>query len=188
MRRTAGAAAALTALATVAVLAVPAGATSPEPHRALPTSPELSETSRLADRRAVVLGDRLYATATADGLYPAMGFHTRGEMGGIWSPPIKLLDGIWFQVGDRWLGEGVEAAEFTSGWGYTRTAYARIGGLSVRRTDVVPDGLRAGLIGLTLTASSPRTVPLTVDAHSELMSTYPWGETEPSQLEYNLAV
>jgi hypothetical protein len=156
-------------------------------HGRLPTSSELSETSRLADRRAVVLGDRLYSTATADGLYPAMGFHTRGEMGGIWSPPIKLLDGIWFGIGDRWLGDGIAATEFASGWGYTRTSYARSGGLSVRRTDVVPDGLRAGLIGLTLTSASSRTVPLVVDAHSELMSTYPWGETAPSQLEYNLA-
>jgi hypothetical protein len=177
---------ALLALALI-LAAVPAGAVARGGRAAQARTPELSETSRLADRRAVVLGDRLYVTATADGLYPAMGFHTRGEMGGFWSPPIKLLDGIWFQVGDRWLGDGVAAAEFSSGWGYTRTTYARTAGLTVRRTDVVPDGLRAGLIGLTLTASSSRTVPLTVDAHSELMSTYPWGETTPSQLDFNLA-
>jgi hypothetical protein len=176
---------ALTVLA-LSVAAVPAGAASGDAGPALPTSPELSETSRLADRRAVILGHRLYSTATADGLYPAMGFHTRGEMGGIWSPPIKLLDGIWFRVGDHWLGDGFEAAEFSSGWGYIRTTYHEASGLSVQRVDVVPDGLRAGLIGLTLTSSSPRTVPLVVDAHSELMSTYPWGETKPSQLEYNL--
>jgi len=147
---------------------------------------ELHETSRLADRRAVVIGDRLYATSTADGLYPAMGFHTRGEMGGIWSPPIKLLDGIWFKVGGRWLGDGVAAERFTSGWGYHRIRYAARGGVAVTRTDVVPDGVRAGLIGLTLRSSSPRRVRLVVDAHSELLSTYPWGETTPSQLTYNL--
>ena len=162
------------------------GADAKRGRGALPVSAELSETTRLADRRAVVVGDRLYSTATADGLYPAMGFHTRGEMGGIWSPPIKLLDGIWFGVDGRWLGDGIEATEFTSGWGYTRTIYEKAGGLSIARTDVVPDGLRAGLIGLTLRAPSRRTVPLEVDAHSELMSTYPWGETTPSQLEYNL--
>ena len=33
-----------------------------------------------------------------DGSYPATGFHTRGEMGGFWTPPIKLLDGIWFKA------------------------------------------------------------------------------------------
>ena len=152
----------------------------------LPRSPELSETTRLADRRAVVIGDRLYSTAMADGTYPAMGFHTRGEMGGIWSPPIKLLDGIWFRIGNAWLGEDAAATRFTSGWGYTRTSYAAAHGVRVDRTDVVPDGLRAGLIALTLSSRTSRTVSLAVDAHSELMSTYPWGETTPGQLSYNL--
>ena len=72
----------------------------------LPRGPELSEHRRLADRRAVVIGERAYSTWTADGLYPAMGFHTRGEMGGIWSPPIKLLDGLWFALEDATLENG----------------------------------------------------------------------------------
>jgi hypothetical protein len=170
----------------LSVLAAPAGAEGSGAAGVLTRSRELSETTRLADRRAVVIGDRLYATSTADGLYPAMGFHTRGEMGGFWAPPIKLLDGIWFSVDGRWLGAGVPAQQFASGWGYHRTTYARRGGVEVRRTDVVPDNVRAGLIGLTLTSRRSRTVPFVVDAHSELMSTYPWGETTPSQLEYNL--
>ena len=49
--------------------------------------------------------------------YPAMGFHTRGEMGGVWTPPIKLVDGIWFGVGNRWIGP---ATRFTSGYGHVR--------------------------------------------------------------------
>ncbi|HSJ43168.1 MAG TPA: hypothetical protein VK923_00610, partial [Euzebyales bacterium] len=110
---------------TLSVLAVPAGAEGVGTTTGVLTrSPELSETTRLADRRAVVIGDQLYATSTADGLYPAMGFHTRGEMGGFWAPPIKLLDGIWFSVDGRWLGAGVPAHRFTSGWGYHRTTYA----------------------------------------------------------------
>ena len=83
----------------------------------LPRSPELTEHRRLEDRRAVVIGERAYSTWTEDGLYPAMGFHTRGEMGGIWSPPIKLLDGLWFGVDGQWLGDDVE-----------RVASARAGG------------------------------------------------------------
>lgn len=50
----------------------------------------------------------------------------------------------------------------------------------------MPDGVRAGLIGLTLTSRTNRRVPLVVDAHSGLLSTYPWGETDPDQLAYNL--
>jgi hypothetical protein len=40
-------------------------------------------------------GTRLYAIATLDGRFPDLGWHQPGEMGGIWAPPIKLLDGYW---------------------------------------------------------------------------------------------
>lgn len=155
------------------------------PAAALPRSPELTETTRLDDRRAVVVGDRLYSTWTEDGLYPAMGFHTRGEMGGIWSPPVKLLDGLWFGIDGAWLGDDVAARRFASGWGYTRTEYAPSDGVRVHRTDVVPDGPRAGLVALTLHSADARRVTVTMNAHSELMATYPWGETNPSQSAVN---
>ena len=141
--------------------------------------------TRLDDRRAVLVGPRFHATWTEDGLYPAMGFHTRGEMGGLWSPPIKLLDGIWFRLDGAWLGDGVDARRFASGWGYTRTTYAERAGLRTERTDLVPRSLRAGLVELTLRSDSDRVVRLAVDAHSELMLAYPWGETDPSQLTFN---
>ena len=37
-------------------------------------------------------------------------------MGGIWTPPLKLVDGVWFGIDDQWIGP---ATEFRSGWGYT---------------------------------------------------------------------
>ncbi len=60
-------------------------------------------------------------------------------------------------------------------------------GVPITRTDFVPDGLRAGLIGLRLSSPTATTLDLDVDAHSELMKVYPWGETTPSQSTYNLA-
>jgi hypothetical protein len=64
---------------------------------------ELSTTDRLDARRFVTAGPRAYEVGTEAGRYPASGFHTRGEMGGILAPPIKLLDGIWFGVDGTWL-------------------------------------------------------------------------------------
>ena len=64
-------------------------------------SPTLSVGDRLEDRRYVATGTRAYVVGTQEGRFPAMGFHTRGEMGGIWSPPIKLLDGLWFGINDE---------------------------------------------------------------------------------------
>ncbi len=147
-------------------------------------APELSVSDRLPDRRYVAIGDRAYVVGSEEGRFPAMGFHTRGEMGGIWSGAIKLLDGAWFGVDGEWVGP---ATKFTSGWGYTEMELPATAGVALKRTDFVPDGRRGALIGLELTSETDRTVELWIDAHSELMKIYPWGETTPSQLQYNLA-
>jgi len=146
-------------------------------------SPTLSVSSQLDLRRYAASGDRAYELGTEDGRYPAMGFHTRGEMGGIWTPPIKLLDGIWFGINGQWIGP---ATRFTSGFGYVQMALPTTGGVQISRTDFVPDGRRAVEFGLTLTSSNSASFELNVDAHSELMSAYPWGFTTPNQLQFNL--
>ncbi len=154
--------------------------------RAGPASatPTLSVSSQLDLRRYAAAGDRAYELGTEDGRYPAMGFHTRGEMGGIWTPPIKLLDGIWFGLNGQWIGP---ATKFTSGFGYVQMALPATGGVQLTRTDFAPDGRRAVEFGLTLTAGpQAANVNLNVDAHSELMSAYPWGSTTPDQTTFNL--
>src|SRR5829696_254954 len=159
-------------------LALPAAAQS------VPDAPTLSTKDRLDDRRFVTTGTRAYEVGTEAGRYPAMGWHIRGEMGGIWSPPIKLLDGIWFGIGDRWIGP---ATKFTSGYGHVKMNLPGRNGLTVRRTDFVPDGKRAVLVGLKFAAGdAAQNFTLKLDAHSELMSAYPWGWTNPSQEAFNL--
>ena len=97
--------------------------------------PTLSVSSNLSNRRYAASGDRAYDLGTEDGRYPAMGFHTRGEMGGIWTPPVKLLDGIWFGVNGQWIGP---ATHFTSGFGYVQMALPSTGGVQLTRTDFAP--------------------------------------------------
>ena len=75
---------------------------------------------------------------TADGRFPAAGFHTRGEMGGFWLPQLKLLDGMWFGIDGDWIGP---ATKTTSGWGYVRTDLPETNGVAASRTDLVPDGI-----------------------------------------------
>jgi hypothetical protein len=146
--------------------------------------PTLSTSDRLDDRRYVAVGNRAYMVGTEAGRFPAMGFHTRGEMGGIWSPPVKLLDGLWFGIDDEWIGP---AERFTSGYGYVEMDLPDREGLEIRRTDFVPDGKRAVLVGLTFAAGeSDERFTLKMDAHSELMGAYPWGETSPDQRTFNL--
>ena len=89
-------------------------AASVMPDGMAPATPTLSVSSQLDLRRYAAAGDRAYELGTENGRYPAMGFHTRGEMGGIWTPPVKLLDGIWFGINGQWIGP---ATNFASGFG-----------------------------------------------------------------------
>ena len=136
-------------------------------------TPELSTSNRLQDRREVAAGQRSYVEGFQDGRFYANGWHIDGEMGGVWAPPLKLVDGVWFGVGDAWVGP---ATRFSSGWGYTRFALPSADGLSLQRTDFAPDGRRAVLFGLRLSnPGATKTVTVKVDSHSELMGAYPWG-------------
>jgi hypothetical protein len=135
---------------------------------------KLSTSDRLKDRREVAAGTRAYSVGFQDGRFYANGWHITGEMGGLWTPPLKLVDGVWFGVNGQWAGP---ATKFTSGWGYTRFKLPPLSGLRLKRTDFVPDGRRGGLYGLKLSNPSARakTVTVNVDAHSELMGQFPWG-------------
>ncbi len=144
----------------------------------------LSTSDRLDDRRYVAAGERAYVVGSEAGRFPASGWHIRGEMGGIWAPPLKLVDGVWFGLDGEWIGP---AERFTSGHGYVAMDLPAPAGLTARRVEFVPDGRRAALIGLRLRSTgAQRRVTVSVDAHSELISAYPWGETTPSAADFNL--
>ncbi|MBV9942290.1 MAG: hypothetical protein JO262_09205 [Solirubrobacterales bacterium] len=147
-------------------------------------TPELSTTNRLQDRREVAAGQRSYAEGFADGRFYANGWHITGEMGGVWAPPLKLVDGVWFGIGNTWIGQ---ATRFFSGWGYTRYELPSTGGLRLTRIDFAPDAHRAVLFALTMAnPGATRTVTVRVDAHSELMGAYPWGSTVVPNASANL--
>jgi hypothetical protein len=145
------------------------------PARAM-AADELSETQRLQDRREVAAGTRAQVLGFQDGRFYANGWHTTGEMGGIFSAPLKLLDSVSFGVDGDWVGP---ATKFTAGQGYARYELPAVQGIGLRRTDFAPDGVRGALLGLTLSnpGNRKRTVDVMVDAHSELMTQYPWGFT-----------
>jgi hypothetical protein len=147
-------------------------------------APELSTKDQLKTRRYVSAGDRAYVVGFQDGRFYAQGWHVTGEMGGVWTQPLKLVDGVWFSVDGQWLQP---ATRFTSGWGYTRMDFPDASGLKVSRTDFAPDGKRAVLFGLKLrNPGATKTVDVAVDAHSEVMSHYPWAWTTPNSGDFNL--
>src|SRR5215213_11815211 len=149
-------------------------------------APELSVSNRLQDRRYIASSERAYAVGFEDGRFYANGWHITGEMGGVWTPPLKLVDGVWFGVEDQWIGP---ATSFRSGWGYTEMDLPATAGLELSRTDFAPDGPRAALFGLHVRnpGAAARTVNLKVDAHSELLRAYPWSFDNTPHARDNLA-
>ena len=137
-----------------------------------PAHPSCPRPAGCEDRRVVVTGDRAWALGTADGYYPAAGFHTRGEMGGFWLPNVKLLDGMWFGINGDWIGP---ATRTTSGWGYVRADLPTTNGVRASRTDFVPDGVSGVLVGLSLRANRNRTITLRADAHFRAARLLPLG-------------
>jgi hypothetical protein len=149
-----------------------------------PGGPTRSTSEKLDLKRYVAAGDRAYVIGSEDGRFPPMGWHIRGEMGGVWAHPIKLLDGYWFSVDNTWLPA---ASRFTTGTGYAQMQFPTTDGLNVTRTEFSPDGSPVTLTGLTLRnpGSTSRSFKLTMDARSEVMAAYPWGWTTPSAKEFN---
>jgi glycogen debranching enzyme len=56
--------------------------------------PSLAGKSQYLASPFVTAGDRVYIVGYQDGSFPALGWHIKGEMGGIWDHPIKLMDGF----------------------------------------------------------------------------------------------
>lgn len=142
-------------------------------------SPTISATTILGERRFVAAGTRAYVVGVEDGSFPPIGWHTTGQMGGFWAPPIKALDGLWFQLGGSWLDN---ADQFTSGPGFVRLSFPVTDGLRPTLTEFSPDGTPVVLVGLTLVpvAGHAQNVSVVAQAHSQVMAAYPWSFTTPT--------
>ena len=159
--------------------------------QAQPKPKSLSDFSRettknLDQKRYVAAGDRAYIIGTGDGRFPPLGWHIPGEMGGVWSHPIKLLDGYQFAFNDAWFPS---AQKLIVKPGYIEMDYGLIEGFEVRRIEFAPDGLPVVLVGLSLKNpnSLDKTLKLTLEALSELMAVYPWANSQPSNAKtFNL--
>ena len=89
----------------------------------------------------VTAGDRVYMVGHQDGTFPEIGWHIKGEMGGIWDHPIKLMDG--FQLDLILDGETVsleKADRFINyPFGNKHIYNLESHGLQVERFQFVPD-------------------------------------------------
>jgi hypothetical protein len=172
------------AAASSAAAETPGGGTSSAgtPAAGVPqsgASPTISASTKLSKRRFVAAGTRAYVVGVEDGSFPPIGWHTTGQMGGFWAPPVKALDGLWFQLGSSWLDH---AKHFTSGPGFVRISFPSADGMRPTLTEFSPDGSPVVLVGLTLVPVNGKAtkVNLLAQAHSQVMAAYPWSSTTPT--------
>jgi hypothetical protein len=127
------------------------------------------------DRPFAVTGRRCYLVGAMNGAFPDLGHHLPGEMGGLWTPPIKLADGFWFGLTGStpagappaepvWL-YGANCRRFTMTPGRAEREFAlAVAGADVRATQEIfaPDALPGILIGLTLESAAGQDLDLTL--------------------------
>ena len=113
----------------------------------------------------VTAGDRTYLIGTQDGNFPDMGDHVRGEMGGLWLPPIKLIDGFWATVTDSGTAREValsESSEFVNYPYGNRFRYGPVlDSLEIERFQFSPDGQPGVIVQYTFANGADRTRQLT---------------------------
>jgi hypothetical protein len=149
-------------------------------------------------KRYVAAGDRAYVVGVQDGsLVPdvnlnpdGIGWHIKGQMGGVWAHPIKLLHQFQFFLNDNPLPP---AAKFVSGTGYVRLELPPVQGIEISETEFAPDGfapngLPVVLVGVQLRNSSlsVNSFTLAIEAESELIPAYPWSGTMPTSESLHL--
>ncbi len=123
------------------------------------------------NRPFTVSGRRGYLVGHMDGSFPDLGHHIPGEMGGLWTPPVKLADGWWFGLreagskGDwQWL-YGKACQKFTMSPGRASREFSvKLGETEVKATQefFITDDEPAHFISLTLTNPSGQMLNLEV--------------------------
>lgn len=99
----------------------------------------------------VTAGDRVYMVGHQDGTFPDLGWHVKGEMGGIWNHPIKLMDGFTAAIIEADNSYCLDAAHQFINYPFANKHLfqTHIPGLEVERFQFVPEGVQGLVIEFT---------------------------------------
>lgn len=124
----------------------------------------------------VTAGDRVYMVGHQDGTFPELGWHIKGEMGGIWNHPIKLMDG--FEVDLSWDDQTIKLnhADTFVNYPFANKHLYRIAdkNLSIERWQFVPDHKEGLLVQFILnnTGEQHQNFQFHFNGHSDLRPTW----------------
>ncbi|MDC7993930.1 alpha-L-rhamnosidase-related protein [Altibacter sp. HG106] len=110
-------------------------------------SPSIKGTQQYLSSPFVTAGNRVYMVGHQDGSFPDLGWHIKGEMGGIWNHPIKLMDGFEARMLTEKDTVALESAQQFTNYPFANSLkYAEHNGLDITRTHFVPDDVEGILI------------------------------------------
>ncbi|MCL6267496.1 trehalase family glycosidase [Flagellimonas myxillae] len=129
----------------------------------------------------VTAGDRVYMVGHQDGSFPPLGWHIKGEMGGIWNHPIKLMDGF-----DAQLIIGKDTLPLDKATEFVNYPMANMHsfkwpskGITVERWQFVPDGLQGMLVQYVIKSEqNSSTANFKFTGHTDLLPTWLGEETQ----------
>lgn len=142
----------------------------------LQDSPAIAGKSNYLDSPFVTAGDRVYMVGHQDGSFPPLGWHIKGEMGGIWNHPIKLMDGF-----DATLEWDSQVQQLNSASQFINYPFANRHvfefsekQLVVERIQFVPDATQGLVVQYVFKNHSPSPISgnFTFTGHSDLMPTW----------------
>lgn len=106
-------------------------------------------------------GDKAYMVGHQDGSFPDLGWHVTGEMGGVWTHPIKLMDGFGASIKWDETTYCLDQADAFVNYPFYNEHQFEIAaaGLKVNRFNFAPDGQKAIYIAYEIvnTANEKRT-------------------------------
>ncbi|WP_222982024.1 glycogen debranching protein [Flagellimonas meishanensis] len=124
----------------------------------------------------VTAGDRVYMVGHQNGTFPELGWHIKGEMGGIWNHPIKLMDGFESQ-----LILGSDTLFLDNATRFVNYPFANKHifefpdhGLVVERIQFVPDGIQGVFVQYNITNKTAAEISASFRfiGHSDLRPTW----------------
>src|SRR5690554_662662 len=127
----------------------------------------LSNNDEIKLKPYLTAGDKVYIIGTQDGLFPDLGGHVRGEMGGIWMHPIKLADAFWTKISEGSTSQGVwlnEADEYITYPHGNKFIYNDIlSNLEVTRFQFVPIQTKGAIINYSIKNNSSEVKEIMMD-------------------------
>ncbi|MBT8254402.1 MAG: glycogen debranching protein [Bacteroidia bacterium] len=155
----------------------------------LSDSPNITGKSNYLNSPYVTAGNRVYMVGHQNGGFPDLGWHIKGEMGGIWNHPIKLMDG--FDVSINMANRNISLDKANRFVNYPMANMHSYDldefGLQIERWQFVPDDVQGLMIQFVIRNNNEESKILDFEfnGHSDLRPTWLGERTDMVDSEDN---